>query len=73
MDLDIKKVEKSGYAVLVNGSLKNDLFIEYCYVLDFDEKEFYASHNNLIRSYSLKDTTNVNELIELSLDDILDN
>lgn len=67
------KVLKSGYAVLVNGSLKNDLFIEYCYVLDFDEKEFYASHNNIIRCYSLKDILNVTELVELSLDDILDN
>lgn len=67
------KVLKSGYAVLVNGSLKNDLFIEYCYVLDFDEKEFYTSHNNIIRCYSLKDILNVTELVELSLDDILDN
>ncbi len=51
-----KKVLNSGYALLVkNGSLENDLFIEYCYVLDFDEKQFYASHNNIVSSYSFNE------------------
>jgi hypothetical protein len=54
-----KKVLKSGYALLVNGTLENDLFIEYCYVLDFDEKQFYAGHNNIISSY------NFNEIVRL--------
>ena len=31
---------KSDYAVLINRSLKNYLFIEYCYVLDYDKKIF---------------------------------
>jgi len=64
------KVLKSGYAPIDKyGSLKNDGIIEYCYVLDFDTKLFYASHNNIIVCYGFTEIPNMTKLLELDLDD----
>ena len=64
-----KKVLKTGYAVLENGTHKNDHFNQYCYLLDFDDILFYGCDNNIITSYSLKVILIVNVIVDFSLDD----
>jgi hypothetical protein len=63
-------VLQSGYALLTSegGSLENTLFMEYCYVLDFDEKNFYFSHNNITRCCSIYDTLRMSEIPEVEED-----
>lgn len=60
-----KRVLQSGYALIQkDGSLENSLFIEYCYLLDFDEKNFYFSHHNVVRYYRLCDTKYISRILE---------
>lgn len=58
-----KLVLQSGYALIQeSGSIENSLFMEYCYVLDFDDKNFYFSNGNIVRNLRLCDTLRLSKL-----------
>ena len=58
-----KSVLQSGYAIIVDGgSMETSISIQYTYMLDFDDKNFYFSRSNIVRYLRLCDTLRLSRL-----------
>lgn len=63
-----ERVLKSGYALIdPHSDHKNSLWIEYVYVLDFDNRKFDVIHNDITRQYYF-DSKPITEVTEIDED-----